>query len=239
MKVIPAIDLLDGSVVRLHKGDYENVTVYNENPLDEAQKFKSAGFDHIHIVDLNGARKGEFQNLNHILQIMDQLDLSVQTGGGIRSYKDAERLLKKGISKVICSSMAVKHPEQWLQLISDYPEQTVLGMDLKKGKIAYGGWLETSDEPISSFLEPMIKQGLSTVLSTDISRDGTLSGVNEELYQQLKKSFPELNFIASGGVSGVEDLGQLQQADLYGVVIGRAYYEEKISLQQMKQYHNT
>lgn len=239
MKVIPAIDLLDGNVVRLHKGDYENVTVYNENPFQEARKFKEAGFDHIHIVDLDGAREGKFRNLRHITEIINELGISVQTGGGIRSYQDAEQLLNNGISQVICSSMAVKHPDEWLKLVTEYPTQAVLGMDLKDGKIAYGGWLETSEEPIKAFLDPMTKQGLRTVLSTDISRDGTLSGVNLELYQQLKTTFPDLNFIASGGVSGVEDLKLLQQTDLYGVVIGRAYYEGRISLKQMNRYHTS
>lgn len=237
MLVIPAIDLLNGKVVRLKKGDYNEVTVYNDNPVAEARKFKDAGFSYIHVVDLNGAKEGTFANLDVIRQIMDETGLSIQTGGGIRSYEDGENLLENGIQRIICSSMAVKNTEDWYRLIETYQDRAVLGMDLKDGKMAYGGWLETSDESIKSFLQPMIERGLKTVLSTDISRDGMLSGPNMELYEELQVEFPDLNFIASGGVSNAEDLKQLEALDLYGVVVGRAYYEDRISLEQMTRYH--
>lgn len=238
MKVIPAIDLLNGQVVRLHKGDYEEATVYNENPLAEARKFREAGFDHIHVVDLNGAKEGNFVNLRHIKHMITDLGLSIQTGGGIRSYDDAAMLLDHGISQVICSSMAVKKTKEWLRLVHDYPEQCILGMDLKEGKVAYAGWLETSETPIADFLEPMQRAGLTTVLSTDISKDGTLEGPNLELYESLKSDFSNLNIIASGGVSDVTDLEALQEIGVFGVVIGRAYYEQKITLDEMKSYHS-
>lgn len=238
MRVIPAIDLLDGKVVRLHKGDYEEATIYNDNPLDEARKFQEAGFRHIHIVDLNGAKEGRFVNLNHIQRIIDELDISVQTGGGIRSFEDAERLIEHGLSNIICSSMAVKSPDEWLRVLDAFGEQAILGMDLKDGKVAYGGWLETLDQSLEEFLQPMIERGLSTVLCTDISRDGTLSGPNLELYSDLSTQFPDLNFIASGGVSDIEDLQSLSEQQLFGVVVGRAYYEHKISLEQLLQYHS-
>lgn len=238
MRVIPAIDLLDGNVVRLRKGDYKKVTIYNEDPLDEAWQFKEAGFEHIHIVDLNGAKEGKFVNLKYIKQIMDELNLSVQTGGGIRSYQDASMLLDSGLSNIICSSMAVKNSSEWLQVLDDFGGRAILGMDLKDGKVAYGGWLETLDRSRKTFLNPMIKRGLSTVLCTDISRDGTLEGPNFELYQELSSQFPNLNFIASGGVSDVQDLQTLAEQNLYGVVVGRAYYEDKISLDEMISYHS-
>jgi phosphoribosylformimino-5-aminoimidazole carboxamide ribotide isomerase len=239
MRIIPAIDLLDGEVVRLHKGDYDQATVYNDNPVEEAHKFKEAGFNHIHVVDLNGAKEGRFINLKHIKKIIQELGLSVQTGGGIRSYEDASMLLDEGISKIICSSMAVKNQQTWLAVLDDYGDQAILGMDLKDGKVAYGGWLETLDQSLEDFLEPMIKRGLSTVLCTDISKDGTLEGPNLELYQKLKKQFPGLRFIASGGVADVSDLQQLSKQNLYGVVVGRAYYENKISLEQLIKYHSS
>ncbi len=160
--------------MRLHKGEYDQATVYNDNPVEEAQKFKKAGFHHIHVVDLNGAKEGNFVNLKHIKQFIQELDISVQTGGGIRSYGDARMLLDEGISNVICSSMAVKNQDDWLQVLEDYGDRAILGMDLKDGKVAYGGWLETLDQSLEDFLEPMIERGLSTVLCTDISRDGTL-----------------------------------------------------------------
>ena len=234
MRVIPAIDLLDGKVVRLHKGNYEDATIYNDSPLEEARKFSRAGFSHIHIVDLNGAKEGSFVNLSHIQQIIDELDISVQTGGGIRSFEDASTLLEDGISQIICSSMAVKNQADWLNVLDNYGERAILGMDLKDGQVAYGGWLKTLDQSLEEFLHPMIERGLSTVLCTDISRDGTLEGANIDLYKQLKQQYPNLQFIASGGVASVHDLEVLSKADLYGVVVGRAYYEQKLSLDDMK-----
>lgn len=238
MLVIPAIDLLDGKVVRLQKGDYNKVTVYNEDPVAEARTFKEAGFSYIHVVDLNGAKEGSFVNLEVIKQIMSETGLSIQTGGGIRTYEDGKKLLDQGIERVICSSMAVKNSEDWYRLIDTYGERAVLGMDLKEGQVAYGGWMETSDQSIDSFLKPMIEHGLKTVLSTDIARDGMLSGPNLELYQNLQAQFPDLDFIASGGVSNANDLKELNALNLYGVVVGRAYYEDRLSLQQMADIHS-
>ncbi|MFH5885651.1 1-(5-phosphoribosyl)-5-[(5-phosphoribosylamino)methylideneamino]imidazole-4-carboxamide isomerase [Halalkalibaculum sp. DA3122] len=236
MKVIPAIDLLNGQVVRLHKGDYDQATIYNDNPLDEAQKFKKAGFSHIHVVDLNGARQGEFVNLKQISSIIENTGLSVQTGGGIRSYEDADMLLKRGIDRVICSSMAVRKPADWLKLIGERAERAILGMDLKEGKVAYAGWEETSDDSLNDFLKPMIKHGLRHVLTTDISRDGTLEGPNIDLYRSLMQQFPDLDFIASGGVGSYSDLLELQKTGIGSVVVGRAYYEGKISLEQLADF---
>lgn len=233
MKIIPAIDLLDGQVVRLQKGDYQKKTVYNDDPVEEATKFKEAGFSHIHVVDLNGAKSGEFENLPLIKSIIDEVGLSVQTGGGVRSLADIEQLLDAGLSGIICSSMTVKKPEEWVQAVKDYPEQMILGLDLKNGKMAYGGWLETSDQSIAEFLKPMIDAGLQTVLSTDIARDGMLSGPNVEMYRNLQNEFPNLNWIASGGVSNIKDLHDLQKLTIYGIVVGKAYYEGRISLDEL------
>jgi phosphoribosylformimino-5-aminoimidazole carboxamide ribotide isomerase len=233
MKIIPAIDLLDGQAVRLQKGDYNKKTVYNADPIEEATKFKDAGFTHIHVVDLNGAKSGSFENLPIIKRIITELGLSVQTGGGVRSTDDIQLLLDAGLNGIICSSMAVKNPDEWRNAVQTHPDKMILGLDLKDGKMAYGGWLETSDAPIEEFLNPMIEAGLQTVLSTDIARDGMLSGPNVEMYADLQKRFPRLNWIASGGVSSVEDLQYLKEQQLYGVVVGKAYYEGKISLGEM------
>lgn len=237
MKIIPAIDLLDGEVVRLEKGDYSKKTIYNSDPVDEARKFKTAGFKHIHIVDLNGAISGSFENLPIIRNIITQLGLSVQTGGGVRSGQDIDMLLNAELSGVICSSMAVKSPEEWKKAVENYPDKMILGLDLKDGKMAYGGWLETSDQPIEEFLNPMIEAGLKTVLSTDIARDGMLSGPNLEMYSDLQNRFPQLNWIASGGVSSLDDLVKLQAKQLHGVVVGKAYYEGHIHLKEMAALH--
>lgn len=238
MKVIPAIDLLNGQVVRLHKGKYEEATVYDKDPLNIATKFKEAGFEHIHIVDLNGAKEGKFVNLPYIRNIITDLGISVQTGGGIRKLADVEFLLDAGLTKVICSSMAIKNESDWIAALKKYPEQMILGMDLKDGKIAYSGWLETAEEDTFHFLQRMIDEGLQEVLCTDISKDGTLSGPNNELYISLKKAFPEIKLIASGGVSDQEDLIQLDEADIDAVVVGKAFYEHHITLEQMKSLHN-
>ncbi len=238
MKVIPAIDLLDGSVVRLHKGSYEDVTVYNESAIGQAEAFAEAGFDHIHIVDLNGAREGRFINLPHIKKINRELGMKVQTGGGIRSYLDVEILLNAGIEKIISSSMAVKNPDDWYKALDLHPQHCILGMDLKDGKVAYAGWLETLDSGLDDFLKPMIEAGLREVLCTDISRDGTLTGPNVELYVELARRFPEVKWIASGGISSLDDLETLRSKNLEAAVVGKAYYEGKISLQQMMELNS-
>lgn len=234
MNVIPAIDLLDGKVVRLHKGAYEEVTVYHESALEQARLFKDAGFEHIHVVDLNGAKEGSFVNLPHIQSIISELGISVQTGGGIRTFEDVKYLLEAGVSKVICSSMAIKNEPDWIKALHTYPDQCILGMDLKDGKIAYAGWLETAEESVESFLERMIAEGLREVLCTDISKDGTLSGPNFELYNSLKAAFPNTQFIASGGVSSKEDLEILAANSIDAVVVGKAYYEGRTSLDEMR-----
>lgn len=234
MKIIPAIDLLDGQVVRLYKGDYAEKKMYHESPLKQAEIFAEAEFNHIHVVDLNGAKTGNFENLPHILDIIKHTGLSVQAGGGIRTKADVEKLLEAGISNVICSSMAIKNRSDWFQCLSFYPDQCILGMDLKNGKMAYGGWIETSSESIPEFLQPMIDAGLKQVLCTDIAKDGTLAGPNIQLYRDLQKQFPSLHWIASGGVSAVSDLDKLADLNLYGVVVGKAYYEGKISLDELK-----
>jgi phosphoribosylformimino-5-aminoimidazole carboxamide ribotide isomerase len=237
MKTIPAIDLLNGQAVRLHKGSYDEVTVYDKSPLNQARKFKEAGFGHIHVVDLNGAKEGKFVNLPHIQEIIEELNISVQTGGGIRTFEDVEMLLNAGLSKVICSSMAIKNEPDWLKALEVYPEHMILGMDLKDGKIAYSGWLETAEESLESFLTRMIDNGLQEVLCTDISKDGTLTGPNFGLYEDLHKNFPQVQLIASGGVSSLEDLQTLNEANIDAVVIGKAYYEGHISLKEIAEFN--
>lgn len=238
MKVIPAIDLLDGKVVRLQKGDYEKVTVYSEDPVAVARDFAEAGFSHIHVVDLDGARSGNFSNLSLVLRIKEELRLSVQMGGGIRNFGHVAQLFESGVSKVVCSSMAVKNEAHWLKALEIFGgERCILGMDLKDGKMAYAGWIETMDEPVSQYLKRMQDHGLKEVLCTDISRDGMLSGTNIELYQSLMNEFPEIDFIASGGVAGLEDLKRLVDIDVHAVVVGRAYLEGHLSLKDMIDSH--
>ncbi len=238
MRVIPAIDLLDGKVVRLQKGDYDKVTVYSDNPVELASGFADAGFRHIHIVDLDGARTGVFHNLEWVRRIKQELGLSVQMGGGIRNFGHVELLFAEGIDMVVCSSMAVKNESDWLKALHQYGgTRCILGMDLKDGKMAYAGWLETMEEPVESYLTRMIDHGLEEVLCTDISRDGMLSGANVELYQELMDNFPNLKFIASGGVADNRDLKELNNNKLSAVVVGRAYLEGHITLTDMINSH--
>lgn len=238
MKVIPAIDVLDGQVVRLHKGNYKEKTVYHESVIEQARIFKNAGFDHIHIVDLNGAREGRFTNLSELREISQNLGLAVQTGGGVRTSDDISLLLEQGIGWVISNSMAATSPDAWIEAIEQFGNKCVLGLDLLDGKIAYRGWEKTMQIDLESFIFPMLEAGMDTVLSTDVSKDGTLSGPNFELYSTLKQRFPQLKIIASGGVSNTSDLKQLAEMDIDAVVVGRAYYEKKISLEEMRELNS-
>ena len=234
MIVIPAIDLLDGKVVRLKKGAYDQATNYEPTPLEQARIYKDAGFNHIHIVDLNGARTGEFVNLPIIKEIIEKTGLSVQSGGGIRSFEDCEELIGAGISKIVSSSMAVKNRESWYKALATFGgDKCILGLDLKNGRVAYTGWTETLDESPRDFLVDMMKHGQTEVLCTDIARDGMLTGPNIALYKTLKAGFPGLKIIASGGVSNAQDLHDLSAAGLDSAVVGRAYYEGHLSLEEM------
>ncbi|TVQ74255.1 MAG: 1-(5-phosphoribosyl)-5-[(5-phosphoribosylamino)methylideneamino]imidazole-4-carboxamide isomerase [Balneolaceae bacterium] len=238
MHVIPAIDLLNGQVVRLKKGDYKEVTVYSDNPVSFVKEFRDAGFSHIHIVDLNGAREGRFVNLPVIESIIEETGVGVQCGGGIRSRRDIKTLLKAGVSRIVSSSMAVQRPDEWLASIDIYGGDTcILGLDIKDGKMAYGGWEETSDEDALDFLGKMVRLGVRTILCTDVARDGMLTGVNSGLYTEIANRYPQVNIIASGGVASDEDLRQLAIEGMYGVVIGRAYYEGLLSLETMLSFH--
>ncbi len=238
MLVIPAIDLLHGQVVRLQKGDYNKVTVYSDDPVSFVKKFKDAGFSLVHVVDLNGAREGRFMNLPVIETIIEETGVGVQCGGGIRSRHDVKTLLEVGVSRIVSSSMAVQRPDEWLASLDRYGGDTcILGLDIKNGKMAYGGWEETSDESAMDFLGSMVRYGVKKVLCTDVSRDGMLTGVNSGLYAEISWRYPQLNIIASGGVASDEDLRQLAIEGMYAVVIGRAYYEGLISLETMLSFH--
>lgn len=237
MKVIPAIDLLNGQVVRLRKGAYDEVSEYELDPVRQAGVFKQAGFDHIHVVDLNGAREGRFVNLPVIRKIIAHTGISVQSGGGVRTFRDANKLIGAGISKIVCGSMAVKNEPEWLRTLDHFGgEACIMGLDLKDGRIAYSGWEETAEEDAFDFLERMVAAGLQEILCTDISRDGMLAGVNLGLYRSIREQFPGLNVIASGGVSGVADLEELSSLNMYAVVVGRAYYEGHLSLEEMGKF---
>jgi phosphoribosylformimino-5-aminoimidazole carboxamide ribotide isomerase len=198
MKIIPAIDLLDGQVVRLFKGDYDEKKIYNQNPLDQAKLFAESGFDLIHVVDLNGAKSGRFDNLPHLLEMIQKLDVSIQAGGGIRSFRDVEKLLEAGISKVICSSMAVRKPGEWIRALQEYPDQCILGMDLKDGKMAYGGWKKTSDQALNDFLQPMIEAGRMLKRRIDNILTFTQHGITNAVSESLNAKIQWVKYTARG-----------------------------------------
>lgn len=234
MHVIPAIDLLDGKVVRLKKGAYDDVTVYPLSPIEQALVYRDAGFSRLHIVDLNGAKEGRFVNLPIITEIVRQTGMEVQTGGGIRTRENIDQLLDAGLHRVVVSSMAVKSSDAWINALHVHGgDRCILGMDLKGGKIAYAGWLETSDMTIEVFLQPMMEAGLTEILCTDVGRDGMLGGPNLELYEDLMSRFPFMRLIASGGVSNLGDLQELAGIGVHSCVVGRAYYEAHVSLEEM------
>lgn len=236
MKAIPAIDLLDGKVVRLKKGDFAEVTIYDDDPLALAHRFAEAGLSHMHIVDLNGAKEGRFAHLDLIRTIVRETGLLVQAGGGIRTLQDLETLFEAGVRSAVSSSMAVSDPESWMRALNQYGDRCVFGMDLKNGRVAVSGWLKTSDVPLSDFLNPMLANGLKTVLCTDVGRDGMLSGTNDALYTDLMRDWPALRFIASGGVSDEQDLIRLKGIGVHAVVVGRAYFEGHISLETLRRH---
>ncbi len=228
---IPAIDILDGKIVRLKQGSYDEVTVYHEDPMAFAKTLAGKGFKRLHVVDLNGARDGELTNLDLIGEIVKETRLEVQSGGGIRTFEDVETCFNAGYTRVVSSSMAVRRPAEWLACLRDFGgDKCIFGMDLKDGAVAVGGWLETTDETLEEIVEPMLEVGLKEVLCTDISRDGMMTGPNVPMYAELKHRFPGLKFIASGGVSKQEDLQHLETAGLFACVVGRAWLEGKVNL---------
>ncbi len=234
LKIIPAIDLSEGQCVRLRQGDYAAKTVYGD-PLQMARDFEGTGLPALHLVDLDGAKAGSPQNLEVLRQICETTDLEVDFGGGLRKKEDVARSFEAGAQQVTVGSIAARQPEvleAWLKEFG--AEKFILGADAKQGKIAVGGWLEKTELDLVEFIAAWEQRGISTVLCTAIERDGMLSGPDFSLYSQLMIRFPQLNLIASGGVSNAADLDRLNEMGMYGVVVGKAIYEGKITLEELK-----
>ncbi len=234
MRIIPAIDLIDGKCVRLEKGDYSRKTEYREDPLEVAKEFEDAGLTHLHLVDLDGAKASHLINWKVLERICTQTDLSVDVGGGIKSDQDLRIALESGAKQVNVGSLAVKHPAQfsaWLQ--EKGGEVIILSADVRDGKIAVSGWQEQTTILLGDFIRSFLPYGLRTVVTTDISRDGVLAGPAIELYQTLLSLFPELDLVASGGVSSMKDLEHLASDGLGGAIVGKAIYEGKIKLKEL------
>ena len=229
MLIFPAIDLYDGKAVRLYKGDYQNMTVYSDDPLSVARDFVSAGATCIHMVDLEGARDGTTPNLNIVRQIAQETPLFTEIGGGIRTMETVRAYLEAGVDRVILGTAAVTDPDFLKEALAEYGERVAVGLDIKDGKVAIKGWLETAEDDALTFCEKMQAMGVRTIISTDISKDGAMMGANHELYRTLAERF-DLQIVASGGVSSIEDVKRLRALDLYGAIIGKAYYTGAIDL---------
>ncbi len=231
MVLYPAIDLYRGKAVRLYKGDYGQMTVYNDHPVEVAKAFAAAGATHIHLVDLEGAKKGEPANLATIQKILEETDLFAEVGGGIRSLRTIESYLSIGVNRVILGTAAVTDPAFLEEALRKYGEKIAVGVDLKDGYVAIKGWTETSELTADAFFSKMEAMGVKTVICTDISRDGAMKGTNRALYRELSGKYA-IDLIASGGVSDLEDVKALADMNLHGAIIGKAYYIGAIDLKE-------
>lgn len=229
MLIFPAIDLYDGKAVRLYKGDYNNMTVYSDDPPSFALDFAAKGASCLHLVDLEGARDGTTPNLEVIKNIVRQSGLFTEVGGGIRNMETVEKYLTAGVDRVILGTAAVKDRAFLLEALAKYGERIAVGIDIKDGKVAIKGWTETADITAEEFCADMQSIGVKTVICTDISKDGAMQGANHELYRSLSSKF-SLNFIASGGVSSIEDVKKLTEQGMHGAIIGKAYYIGAVDL---------
>ena len=229
MKLYPAIDLYEGKAVRLFKGEYQQMTVYNENPLEVAMDFRNAGAECIHLVDLEGAKFGTTSNLPVIEKIVKATDLFVEVGGGIRTMETVEAYLSLGVGRVILGTAAVTDRAFLEAALAKYGEKIAVGVDFKDCYVAIKGWTEKSQWTADAFFRDLEALGVSTVICTDISRDGAMQGTNRQLYKELSEKY-HIQLIASGGVSGIEDVKALGAMDLHGAIIGKAYYTGAIDL---------
>ncbi len=231
MLVFPAIDLYDKKAVRLFKGDYANMTVYSDDPLSVARDFENKGAVWIHMVDLQGAKDGTTPNLEVVRKIASETGLLVEIGGGIRDMATVEKYLSCGVKRVILGTAAVNDPDFLKEAVARFGSSVAVGVDLKDGKVAIKGWTSVSEEDAFSFCDKLVSIGVETIICTDISKDGAMQGTNLELYRTLSQKFP-LQIIASGGVSSISDVAALRNMDLYGAIVGKAYYVGAIDLKE-------
>lgn len=229
MILLPAIDLFGGKAVRLTKGDYAQMTVYSDSPRSVAEEFKRLGAEYIHVVDLEGAKDGTTPNLETVRDILS-VGLPVEVGGGIRTDETVEKYLALGVSRVILGTAAVRDRDFLLRTVKRWGERVAVGVDIKDGKVAVSGWTETC-MPYGEFLSYLEGIGVATVIVTDISKDGLLSGANHALYRELGRDY-SFSVVASGGVSSLDDVRQLRKAELYGAIVGKAYYTGAIDLRE-------
>ena len=236
MRIIPAIDVIDGKCVRLSKGDYNTKKIYNEDPLEVAKAFEDAGIEYLHLVDLDGAKAKQIVNQSVLENISSKTTLKFDFGGGLKSDEDVKIAFESGANQITGGSIAAKEPEVFIKWIEQYgSEKIILGADCKDRKIATNGWLETSDMDVIDFIQEYEKKGIQYVISTDIAKDGMLEGTSYDLYSEIMEK-TGVNLIASGGVSCMEDVIELQKIGCEGVIIGKAIYENRISLSELTQF---
>jgi phosphoribosylformimino-5-aminoimidazole carboxamide ribotide isomerase len=231
MNIFPAIDLYDKKAVRLFKGDYNEMTVYSENPIEIALDFEAKGARFIHMVDLEGAKDGTTPNLEIVAQVARETGLFVEIGGGIRSLETLEKYFERGVDRAILGTSAVNDEAFLIEAVKRYGEKIAVGADVKDGYIAIKGWLEKSNLTLDEFFEKMQKIGVKTIICTDISKDGAMRGTNLEMYKTLSEKYA-LDIVASGGVSTINDVIELRKMNLYGAIIGKAYYTGAIDLSE-------
>lgn len=237
MRIIPAIDIINGECVRLSKGDYTQKTIYNSNVLDVAKNFEANGIQFLHLVDLDGAKHSQIINYKILEQIFKETNLIIDFGGGLKSEKDIEIAFASGANQVTLGSVAVKNPELFQSSFDKYgSEKIILGADARQEKIAVSGWLEESEKNIYDFIKEKIESGIKYVISTDIDKDGMLEGPSFELYQKIISQNPEIKLIASGGITSTNDLVQLKSLGCEGAIIGKALYENRITLNDLKPF---
>lgn len=237
MRIIPAIDIIDGKCVRLSQGDYNSKKIYNENPLEVAKEFEAHGIQYLHLVDLDGAKSKHIVNYKILEKIAGQTSLKVDFGGGLKSDEDLKIAFESGAKQVTGGSIAVKDPETFSSWLNKFGSQKIiLGADAKDEKIAVAGWQESSDKELLPFIRSYYEQGVEYVICTDISKDGMLQGPSFELYQKILAELPQLRLIASGGIAAFDDLPRLQEIGCEGAILGKAIYENRISLKQLEQF---
>ncbi|MFP4078066.1 MAG: 1-(5-phosphoribosyl)-5-[(5-phosphoribosylamino)methylideneamino]imidazole-4-carboxamide isomerase [Candidatus Izemoplasmataceae bacterium] len=230
MNLYPAIDLYDQNAVRLLKGDFKKLTVYDRDPVALAKRFETEGVRRLHVVDLNAAEDGSMVNESIIEAIVDTLDIPIQLGGGIRTLKRAERLISKGVDRIIIGSMAIKDETTLIKLLDRYPERIAVAIDAQAGMVKTDGWAETSEVEVLTFAKRMVELGAKTLIYTDIEKDGTLSGVETSMYKAL--SALDANVVASGGVASIKDIEALKKLPLEGIITGKAIYEGTLDLKE-------
>ena len=237
IELIPAIDIIDGKCVRLSQGDYDTKKIYNENPLEVAKEFEANGIQRLHVVDLDGAKSSHVVNYKVLDAIAGHTSLTIDFGGGIKTDEDLVIAFENGAHMVTLGSVAVKKPELFKKWLHQYgAEKIILGADVKDNRISVSGWLEEGPQELMPFLTNYTQEGVSKVLCTDISRDGMLQGPSIELYKQVMQRFPTMHLIACGGVSGVDDIIRLDDAGIPAVVFGKALYEGRITMKDLKRF---